>query len=52
MSRVEKDWPWEAWYPWAKSPKGMPYGSGADVAVSHFAEPDISVIIPVGPGHC
>jgi hypothetical protein len=52
MSRTNKDWPWEAWYPWATNTKTMPYGAGQASIVSHYAEPDISVIIPLGPGHC
>lgn len=46
MSRVEHDWPWNAWYP------TIPYGACLDTPVSHFAEPEVSVVIPLGPGHC
>jgi len=52
MSRTNRDWPWHYWYPWAKNPANMPYGSGQSSLVSHFAEPEISVVIPLGPGHC
>jgi glycosyltransferase involved in cell wall biosynthesis len=51
MSHVQKDWPWEAWYPWAKNIQNMPYGAGLASAVPTYSHPDISVIIPVGPGH-
>ena len=52
MSHVEKDWAWHNWYPWAQTCDTMPYGSGQSTPVSHFADPDVSVVIPLGPGHC
>lgn len=55
MSHVEKDWPWEAWYPFLSSPPmgACIYAAGADVKVD-IATCDpihVSVIIPVGPHH-
>lgn len=55
MSHVEKDWPWEAWYPWSRNTDFTPFGA-VDDTLQHVQVPSyepvlVSVVIPVGPGH-
>ena len=57
MSR-SNEWPdCTLWYPWARKTELMPFGAvgrpANDVSwpVKTYAEPEVSVIIPVGPGH-
>lgn len=50
MSRVEHDWPWEAWYSWGTRKDLTPIGrSGLGPPTNEPVM--ISVVIPVGPGH-
>lgn len=56
MSHVNKDWPWEAWYPWSNdlslTPPGAVQREGAvQPKIMTYEPPLISVIIPIGPGH-
>jgi glycosyltransferase involved in cell wall biosynthesis len=41
---------WLPWFGWANNPKIMPFGASVDV-VSAYDRPQVSVVIPVGPGH-
>jgi GT2 family glycosyltransferase len=50
MSHVNKDWPWEKWYPWLDY--SSPYGGKPLGPIESFSKPKISVVIPLGPGHC
>jgi glycosyltransferase involved in cell wall biosynthesis len=55
MSRVNKDWPWEAWYPWSYEPSLTPFAAPRDDAeypTVQSCDPQVvTVVIPVGPGH-
>ena len=57
MSRVEQEPDWTAWYPWARNRAMTPFGAVGTPAnkmswpVPTYAEPALSIIIPVGPGH-
>lgn len=55
MSRVEKDWPWNEWYPWYNKPELTPFAAPRDdveiASVQSYDPSVITVVIPVGPGH-
>jgi glycosyltransferase involved in cell wall biosynthesis len=52
MSRINKDWAWEKWYPWYNDEKLAPLVAPVQRPSCHTYEPPaISVIIPIGPGH-
>lgn len=65
-NKMDTQWPdgdWSAWYTWRDRPQNTPFGAqgkpkhkeGGDVPqfwlVPHHAEPEVSIIIPVGPAH-
>lgn len=52
MSRVEtKARTWPRWYPWIAHPELRPGACALGGSVPSFAPPEVSVVIPVGPGH-
>ncbi len=61
MSRVQTQWDWNSWYPWAARKELTPFGAagspptdlneGIAWNVPSYEPVMISVIIPVGPGH-
>jgi glycosyltransferase involved in cell wall biosynthesis len=57
MSHVEAEPDWTQWYPGARDKSVTPFGAVGDAPnkmswpVSTYAEPLVSVVIPVGPGH-
>lgn len=55
MSRVNQDWPWEAWYPWSYEPSLTPFAAPRDdveYPTVQSCDPQVvTVVIPVGPGH-
>lgn len=42
---------WLQWFGWSRNPEITPYGSGAARGPDSFDPPQITYIIPVGPGH-
>lgn len=48
MSHIESEPDWISWFTWSKLPDRAPYPHGP---IWIYGPPDISVIIPVGPGH-
>lgn len=60
MGTQWSDGDWSAWYTWRDRPANTPFGAQGKPAgqgapkfwnVPHNAEPEVSVIIPVGPAH-
>ncbi len=53
MSRVEPAWDWTAWFPWAGEKSLSPAGilTNEQMPVPSLDPPQVSIIIPVGPGH-
>lgn len=49
MSHVQQDWAWHKWCKWAANPETKSFAAGGPIHACEF--PDVSVIIPVGPGH-
>lgn len=53
MSHVEKEWNWNAWYPWKSGEE--PFGASREwpkeTKIASYEPVKITVIIPVGPGH-
>jgi glycosyltransferase involved in cell wall biosynthesis len=47
-SHVRKDWAWNDWYHWTNGPFRL-ISRGGPVHI--YDKPEISVVIPVGPGH-
>lgn len=54
MSHVEKDWPWEAWYPGWSNPMLAPALAPVErdtIPIPTYEPARVTIIIPVGPGH-
>jgi glycosyltransferase involved in cell wall biosynthesis len=56
MSHTEAPVNWTEWFPWAAFEHMLPFGNSGRTAEGHrnvqrYGPPEISVIVPVGPGH-
>lgn len=57
MSHANQEPNWTAWFPWARLPEVTPFGCSGEPPeraawpVHNYHPPQVSVVIPVGPGH-
>jgi glycosyltransferase involved in cell wall biosynthesis len=53
MSRANQLTDWTVWYPWASGKAPPPAGFPAETqpAIASYDPPQVTVVIPVGPGH-